>query len=249
MHILASRKPLKEEIFETLHERIISGQYQPGTWLRQEEVASQLDVSMTPVREALDLLVAVGLAERVPYRGVRVPKPSAEEMAEAYAIRLLLEQIGARAAAIKREQAQVEEMKRIISQAENLLTLSEMSTSRKLSRQFHKTIIHASGNSVLERIYETVMNTFPDWLLYEAMFRHPERLEASLANEHAEHVAMLEAIMIKDAGLAAQRAVEHLQDLEQQMVEFLNIPQDLLHEKVTLFGLTHFGNNFDNTKE
>jgi DNA-binding GntR family transcriptional regulator len=69
------RRSLKEEIFDVLHDKIIAGKVGPGEWLRQEDIASQLGVSMTPVREALDLLVSVGLAERVPYRGVRVPQP------------------------------------------------------------------------------------------------------------------------------------------------------------------------------
>ena len=55
MYTPTDRKPLKEEIFEALYEKIISGQYKPGDWLRQEDIASHLEVSMTPVREALDL--------------------------------------------------------------------------------------------------------------------------------------------------------------------------------------------------
>src|SRR5512147_1733036 len=85
------KRPLKEDVFDALHEKIVSGKYKPGEWLRQDDIATQLGVSMTPVREALDLLVAAGLAERVPYRGVRVPQPSQEEIAESYAVRLLLE--------------------------------------------------------------------------------------------------------------------------------------------------------------
>ncbi len=56
-----THKPLKEEIFDALHRHIIAGKYGPGDWLRQEDIASQMGVSMTPVREALDLLVASGL--------------------------------------------------------------------------------------------------------------------------------------------------------------------------------------------
>ena len=69
---LIQKRPLKEDIFNVLHEKIISGVYKPGDWLRQEDIATLLGVSMTPVREGLDLLVSAGLAERVPYRGVRV---------------------------------------------------------------------------------------------------------------------------------------------------------------------------------
>ena len=134
------RKSLKEEIFDVLHEKIIAGKVGPGEWLRQDDIATQLGVSMTPVREALDLLVSVGLAERVPYRGVRVPQPTEDEIAEAYAMRLLLEGAGARAAALKREQVQVKELKRILSRMKDLLSLDDMSALRQLSRQFHRSV-------------------------------------------------------------------------------------------------------------
>ena len=238
MDSTTNRKPLKEEIFAALHEKIISGEVKPGTWLRQDDIATTLEVSMTPVREALDLLVSAGLAERVPYRGVRVPKPSHQEMAEAYTMRLLLEQVGAHAAAINREQAQVDEMRQIILQADNLLSLNDMSASRALSRQFHQLVIEASKNVLLSRIYETVMNIFPDWLLYEAMFRHPDILEFSLTKEQTSHKALVDAIEERDAKLAARCAGEHVRDMGAQMVKLLNLPQELLDEKETLFFLT-----------
>src|SRR3989304_5133030 len=93
-------KPLKEELFDALHRQIIAGKYGPGDWLRQEEIATQMGVSMTPVREALDLLVATGLAERVPYRGVRVREMSPKDVADAYGLRLILEALTAREAAL-----------------------------------------------------------------------------------------------------------------------------------------------------
>src|SRR3990172_10809125 len=86
-----THKPLKEEIYDALHRQIIAGKYGPGDWLRQEDIASQMGVSMTPVREALDLLVAAGLAERVPYRGVRVLQLSTQEIIESYGLRIMLE--------------------------------------------------------------------------------------------------------------------------------------------------------------
>ena len=85
---LIQKRPLKEDIFDVLHEKIISGTYKPGDWLRQDDIATQLGVSMTPVREALDLLVSAGLAERVPYRGVRVREMSTKDVVEAYGLRL-----------------------------------------------------------------------------------------------------------------------------------------------------------------
>jgi DNA-binding GntR family transcriptional regulator len=225
------RKSLKEEIFDVLHEKIIAGKVGPGEWLRQEDIATQLGVSMTPVREALDLLVSVGLAERVPYRGVRVPQPSADEIAEAYAMRLLLEAAGARAAALKRRQTQVDELKRILSRMKGLLSLNDMSALRQLSRQFHRSVVAIGGNGTLDRLYEMIMNSFPDWMLYEYLFRHTDLLESSLADEYKEHMRLVEAIEAGDAELAESEAIAHIRNLGEELTTFLGISHEILESK------------------
>lgn len=234
---IAPKRPLKEDIFDALLEKIISGKYQPGTWLRQEDIASQLDVSMTPVREALDLLAAAGLAERVPYRGVRVPQPSYEEIAESYATRLSLEKIVCRAAALNREQAQVDALKRIVNQAKKLIRLDDMTASRKLSGDFHLTIAESTHNSMLTRVYHTVINSFPDWMLYQAMVEHVNELEQSVKDEYQEHLGIAEAIEEQNPKLAEQRAMEHILDIGRQLVVYLGVPQELLDKKTKQLGL------------
>jgi DNA-binding GntR family transcriptional regulator len=231
------KRPLKEDIFDSLVEKIISGQYKPGDWLRQEDIASQLDVSMTPVREALDLLSAAGLAERVPYRGVRVPEPTVQEIAESYAMRLLLEKSISRAAALNREQAHIDELKRIVGQARKLISLDDLSASRELSGDFHFTVVEAAQNSILTRVYKMVVNTFPDCMVYQAMFEHPEALEQSIKEEYEEHLAIADAIEARDADLAGQRAMEHILDIGKQIVLYLGVPQELLNEKTAQLGL------------
>ena len=127
---LIQKRPLKEDIFDVLHEKIISGLYKPGDWLRQDDIATQLGVSMTPVREALDLLVSSGLAERVPYRGVRVREISAKDVGEAYGLRLVLEAIIAREAARNITRGQVSGLERTIVEMKKHDSLKEMSTAR-----------------------------------------------------------------------------------------------------------------------
>jgi len=228
------RTPLKEEIFEVLHAKIVGGEVLPGEWLRQEDLATQLGVSMTPVREALDLLVSVGLAERVPYRGVRVPELRGDEIAEAYAMRLLLEAAGARAAAAERQQVQVNELRSILSQMKELVTLEDMSRLRQLSREFHQDIITIGGNAMLNKLYEVVMNAFPDWMLYEYLFRHSELLANSLAREFQEHIDLVNAIEAGDQDLAERQAITHIRNLGEQLVSFLGISHELLESKARL---------------
>lgn len=139
-----SHKPLKEEIYDALHRQIIAGKYVPGDWLRQEDIATQMGVSMTPVREALDLLVASGIAERVPYRGVRVREMSAKDVADAYGLRLILEAMIAREAALHITSAQIANLEKIMDEMKKRVKLNEMPQERQLSRDFHLSIAEAS---------------------------------------------------------------------------------------------------------
>src|SRR5919106_4219178 len=134
---LIQKRPLKEDIFNVLHEKIISGTYKPGNWLRQEEIATQLGVSMTPVREALDLLVSAGLVERVPYRGVRVREMSTKDIVEAYGLRLILEAIIAQEAATHITGEQIQGLEAMLDEMKNHETLNEIANARRLSREFH----------------------------------------------------------------------------------------------------------------
>jgi len=137
---LIQKRPLKEDIFDVLHEKIISGIYKPGDWLRQDDIATQLGVSMTPVREGLDLLVSAGLAERVPYRGVQVREMSTKDVVEAYGLRLILEAMIAQEAARNISNDQIAVLEQMLDEMKKHDTLKKMPEERKLSREFHAAI-------------------------------------------------------------------------------------------------------------
>ena len=226
-----THKPLKEEIFDALHRQIIAGKYAPGDWLRQDDIANQMGVSMTPVREALDLLVASGLAERVPYRGVRVREMSTKDIVEAYGVRLTLEAIIAKEAAKNIMPEQVEGLGKMLAEMQELHTLNEMSHIRQLSREFHSRIAEASNNDLLVKLYAVVSNAFPDWLLYEAIFRKPELLTTSIDDMQKEHAAIVDALKKRDEEKTIQKSIEHLLESGKWLEDYLKIPSDLLREK------------------
>ena len=228
---ILERKSLKEDIFDILHKRIIAGKYAPGEWLRQEDISTQLGVSQTPVREALDLLVSSGLAERIPYRGVRVLQLTTEEIVDSYVLRLLLETTAAGASALNRTPEQLQSLYEMVEKTEALMTLNEMSIQMQLNREFHLAIVAAGGNSLMTKLYEVVSHQFPDWMLYEYMFRYPELLQPSLTKEFQEHKAIVDAISIQDPDQAANNVFTHIKNLGSELVSFLGIPQNLLAEK------------------
>lgn len=228
---LIQKRPLKEDIFDVLHEKIISGVYKPGDWLRQDDIATQLGVSMTPVREGLDLLVSAGLAERVPYRGVRVREMSTKDVVEAYGMRLFLEAVIAQEAAKNITRQQVAGLERTLEETKKHQTLKDVSLDRKSSREFHSAIAAATKNDLLIKLYEVVSNAFPDWLLYEALFRYPEIIHDSMMNTYKEHVTIVNALKKGDAEKAMQASIEHVMESGKWLEDYLDIPAELLREK------------------
>ncbi|MFU8773308.1 MAG: GntR family transcriptional regulator, partial [Anaerolineales bacterium] len=177
------KSSLRNEIFDFLSDQIVIGNYIPGQWLRQDEIATQLGVSQTPVREALDLLVSAGLAERLPYRGVRVIKVSQDELIDIYILRLVLEMAIVRLAIHNISPEQQQRIHQILEQISELHTLNDISQHRRLNKQFHQTIAEASGNKQLEAQYKMAANRFPEWMLYDHIVRNPQILETIFSKE------------------------------------------------------------------
>jgi DNA-binding GntR family transcriptional regulator len=190
-----------------------------------------LGVSQTPVREALDLLVSSGLAERIPYRGVRVLHLTTQEIVDAYGMRLLLESNSAAVSAKNRTQDQLDSLYELVEKTEALMTLNDMSTQMQLNREFHLAIVAASGNTLMAKLYEIVSHQFPDWMLYEYMFRYPELLQPSLSKEFHEHKAIVDAVSAQNSELAAINVAIHIKNLGQELIIFLGVPQNLISEK------------------
>lgn len=179
----------------------------------------------------MDLLVSAGLAERVPYRGVRVREISPRDVIEAYGLRLVLEAVIAQEAARNITDKQLIDLEKMIEVMKKHDSLQEMSEERKLSREFHSAIAEASKNDLLIKLYAIVANAFPDWLLYEALFRNPDLIADSTANTLREHIAIVDALKKRNGRQAAQRSVEHLMESGKWLEEYLNIPAELLREK------------------
>lgn len=240
--VLLDRKPLKEEIFDVLHKRVIAGKYAPGEWLRQEEISSQMGVSQTPVREALDLLVSSGLAERIPYRGVRVLQLTTEEIVDSYSMRLLLESKAAAITARCRSLDQLQALKELVDKTEALMTLNDMPEQMQINREFHHAIVAIAGNALMTKLFEVVSHQFPDWMLYEYMFRFPELLKPSLTKEYQEHKAILNSITAQDSEQAARNVIIHIENLGTELVDFIGIPRDLLDQRAQqMMGNSKYG--------
>lgn len=235
--LVSEHKSLAELSHEAIRERILSGNFGPGEWLRQEELSQQLGVSHTPVREALDLLVADGLAERVPNRGVRVSPIDDNEIAEVYCLRLLLEPIVVGLAALNISKGGIDHLGKIVDQAEKLTSLEHMPSRRKMNREFHIKISKNCGNATLKRLHEIVWNKFPDWMLYEGLYRDPNSLTPRLQREIEEHRALLDAIANRNVEQAKLVCTSHIIVMKTDLIEVFEISSQVLEEKQRQIGI------------
>jgi DNA-binding GntR family transcriptional regulator len=92
-------RTMAEAALERLREAIILGELTPGTPLRLEDLARSLGTSISPVREAVRRLEALGLAEHIPHHGAKVTGLDVEELRELFSVRLALETLAVRRAA------------------------------------------------------------------------------------------------------------------------------------------------------
>ncbi|OGO27285.1 MAG: hypothetical protein A2136_06130 [Chloroflexi bacterium RBG_16_54_11] len=224
------KRSLTDEVYDYLYRKIIAGKFSPGDWLRQDDISTQLGVSQTPVREAFDRLVASGLAERVPYRGVRVPALEPKEIADAFMMRLILEVLAARLASMIIQADEIHKLEEIVDATKNLLSLEDMSTLRQLNKDFHMCLVDTAGNALLSKLYEMATNSFPDWMLYEYMFRHPELLQTSLRREYLEHKSIVDALAEHDPERAAEQVANHIKNLGDELETYLDISGETIRE-------------------
>jgi DNA-binding GntR family transcriptional regulator len=224
------KRSLTDEVYDYLYSKIIAGKFSAGDWLRQEDISTQLGVSQTPVREAFDRLVASGLAERVPFRGVRVPKLEPKEIVDAFIMRLVLENMAARISAKIIQPDEVKILLGLVEKTASLLSLEDMSELRQLNKEFHAGIVDSAQSPLLSKLYEMATNSFPDWMLYEYMFRHPELLQISLKREYLEHKAIIDALANNDSQEASLQVTNHIRNLGNEIEMYLDISGESIRE-------------------
>jgi DNA-binding GntR family transcriptional regulator len=229
-----NRKQLSDQVFDYLRVKIISGKVQNGDWIRQEDIAEELEVSHTPVRQALERLVMDGMAERVPFKGVRVVRSSIGEMAEIYALRMFIEPILVRLAVphLSQNVEKIQLLSRWIDQSKDMVTLDQMAARRLINLNFHSEIVQESRNTTLLWLHNITLNKFPDWILAEGLFKNEDQVRSHFDAEVAEHRSILEAIARGDADLAVHWVEDHLRrTFMTDLVTLAGIPPDLLKAK------------------
>ena len=148
--------PAKDRAYAHVKEHILEGFYPGGEMLSEGEVAAQLGVSRTPVREAFLLLEAEGLLRLYPKRGALVVPVSAEEISEVLETRLVIERHCAEQIARRGPEVLVQQLRALLSDQERHISRGNRIGFVEADRLFHRAIVSADGNSILTRLHESL---------------------------------------------------------------------------------------------
>ncbi|MCL6638446.1 MAG: GntR family transcriptional regulator [Firmicutes bacterium] len=212
---LDNYKPLREMVFESLREAIILGRLKPGERLMEIQLAEEMGVSRTPVREAIRKLELEGFVAMVPRKGAYVAGISVKDIVDVFEIRAALEALAAGLAAERITEEELDLLER------SLVKISESSTDDDINAivagdiNFHDIIYKASRNQRLVQIITHLQEQIHRFRM--TSLSQPGRTKVALD----EHKKIVEAISDRNAELAQQLAREHIENAEQSLLNVL----------------------------
>jgi DNA-binding GntR family transcriptional regulator len=217
MRAVASQAPARghsaDLAADRLRDEILSGKYPSGHRLREKDLAGELELSRTPIRQALLTLEAEGLVELHPNRGATVRGYALEDLDEMYSLRALLEgHAAARAASriTKRQLQQLEESQERIARFDPATQLDE-SVAENLN--FHGIIFEAAASPRLTALLETVTRV-PT--VYRSYYWYTEELRAISEQLHGWIIG---ALRDRDPERARRLATEHVLHARDVLIE------------------------------
>ncbi|MEA4902929.1 GntR family transcriptional regulator [Desulfitobacterium sp.] len=210
---LDSYKPLREIVFESLREAIINGVLEPGERLMEIQLADEMGVSRTPVREAIRKLELEGFVVMIPRKGAYVAGVSDKDVTDVFEIRSALEGLAAGLAAERITDEEIEQMERMIlyrsGEAVDIEKIVEADTD------FHALVYQASRN---DRLIANLANLREQIQRFRATsLSYPGRLKDAVE----EHQAIAEAIIGHNVEEAQSLAMAHIMTAENVMFEAL----------------------------
>ena len=209
------RPALHQEVATRLRQRIVEGLIAPGSKLNERELAEQLNVSRTPLREAIRALAAEGLVELLPNRGAVATQLSAQDVADTFEVIAGIEGQSGELAAQRITDTELAEIRALHYEMLAAFTRRDLSTYYRLNAQIHTRINAAARNPVLTRTWATV-NARLQALRFRSNFDEAKWQRA--VDEHERMVALLAA---RDGDGLRRLLVQHLEHKRDAVLELM----------------------------
>ena len=202
-------------VTDVLREAILDGVLPPRAWLRESELAEELGVSRTPIRDAFRTLSSEGLLELSANKGAMVAPVTSEDIVELYTIREVLEGLVARLAARRIGPGDAERIEGVLERMRAAVADKRYLDLHAIDLELHQTLRRIASNRYVDRSLAHVDNAVRRFR--DTTYLLPGRAESGL-HEHEELAA---AIIAGDAARAEQVAVAHIRRVAEQRMRML----------------------------
>ena len=210
---LDSYQPLREVVCESLREAIRSGVLKPGERIMEIQLAEELGVSRTPVREAIRKLELEGYVVMMPRRGTYVASMSIRDINEIFEIRTALESLSNGLAADHITDDELEHLQRLLVIIGGYIKDGNIEKIVETDIEFHDLLYHAARN---ERLVGIISNLRDQLTRFRTLsMSYPGRLEETLE----EHRLIVDAIASGDRKAASRAAERHMENSEKTLLK------------------------------
>jgi len=208
MKIRLAKQRLSEQAYRIVREMITNARFQRGTRLNVERLARDMEISRTPIWEAIHRLIQEGLLVSIPNRGVFVMDLTAEAALELYTVREALEALAVRLACLRVNDKALAKMEKSLKEQHEMTQNGDLVGYSKYDFDFHAVIYELSGNKFLQEMLNTIRSktrsTSMDFV---------PLLQAS----YKDHMEVLRAMKSRDAAAAEKAIRTHIRRLIQAL--------------------------------
>lgn len=212
--------PLRDVVFNTLRQAILTGELKPGERLMEIHLANRLGVSRTPIREAIRKLELEGLVTMIPRRGAEVSQITEKSMNDVLEVRRALDALCAELACDRITDEELDHLGKACTAFEQAVRTRDIRKIAQADVALHDIIVQATGN---QRLIQLVNN------LSEQMYRYRfEYIKDFSQHERLieEHRIIYRSIVNKDKETASKEAKIHIDNQEKAIIRQIRLERD-----------------------
>lgn len=209
--------PLRDVVFNTLRQEILTGKMKPGERLMEIHLANKLGVSRTPIREAIRMLELEGLVNMIPRKGAEVAQISWKSLKDVLEVRRALDVLAIELACERMTQ---EELASLYRACEDFEEATKTKDTRKIAGadvEFHDIIVASTEN---KRLIQLVNNLSEQMYRYRFEYIKDSNQHEMLVGEHKE---MYRSIQSKNKKAAADVVKKHIDNQEEAIIRQLQL--------------------------
>lgn len=188
MNTIRISATIRDQVYQILKRDICEQYYKPGQWLQEKELAARLEVSRSPVREALRQLANDGLVVEIPNKGVFVREFSPDDIKDIFDMRIVMESYAIERSRENLTDDLVAELSETIMKLKAAYDIDDLKLYIEIDTHLHQQLINLGGNKLICSTYERLRSMLQPFRIYSLMDKERFKLSVKEHSDIAEFV-------------------------------------------------------------